>query len=48
MIKKVIKQKNVSIFHVVQQFLNAKNNKKEFARTAAGKIDTIINRKSFP
>ena len=35
MIKKVIKQKNVPIFHVVQQFLNAKNNKKEFARTAA-------------
>lgn len=35
MTKKVIKQKKVPIFHVVQQFLNAKNNKKEFARTAA-------------
>lgn len=35
MTKKVIKQKKVPIFHVVQQFLNAKNNKKDFARTAA-------------
>lgn len=28
-------QKRVPKYHVVQQFLNAKNNKKEFARTAA-------------
>ena len=32
---KIVKQKDVPVYHVVQQFLNARQDKKECARTAA-------------